>query len=39
LTAYIRERLHPSVNVTITPVDRIERSAGGKFEDYLSLVA
>jgi phenylacetate-CoA ligase len=38
LTTYIRERLHPSVNVTITAVDRIERSAGGKFEDYLGLV-
>ncbi|HEY7643626.1 MAG TPA: hypothetical protein VH858_01180 [Hyphomicrobiales bacterium] len=39
LTAYMRERLHPSVNVTITAVERIERSAGGKYEDYLSLVA
>lgn len=39
LTAYMRERLHPSVNVTMTAVDRIERSPGGKYEDYLSLVA
>jgi phenylacetate-CoA ligase len=39
LMAYIRERLHPSVNVTITAVERIERSAGGKYEDYLSRVA
>lgn len=38
LTAYIRQRLHPSVTVTMSAVDRIERSPGGKFEDYLSLV-
>ena len=38
LTAYMRERLHPSVNVTMTAVDSIERSPGGKYEDYLSLV-
>jgi phenylacetate-CoA ligase len=37
-TAYVRRRLHPSVNVTVTAMDRIERSAGGKYEDYLSMV-
>jgi phenylacetate-CoA ligase len=39
LTAYVRGRLHPSVNVTLTAVDRIERSPSGKYEDYLSLVS
>ncbi len=38
LTAYMRKRLHPSVNVTMTIADRIERSPSGKYEDYLSLV-
>ena len=38
LTAYIRRRLHPSVNVTLTAMSCIERSPSGKYEDYLSLV-
>jgi phenylacetate-CoA ligase len=36
LSAYFRSRLHPSVRVTATAVDAIERSPGGKFEDYIS---
>jgi phenylacetate-CoA ligase len=39
LTAFARERLHPSINVDVVAVERIERSAGGKYEDYVSLVA
>lgn len=39
LTAYIRAKLHPSVQVTAVAVDEIRRSPGGKFEDYVSLVA
>jgi phenylacetate-CoA ligase len=38
LTAYIRRRLHPAINVTLTAMERIERSPSGKYEDYLSLV-
>lgn len=39
LNDYFRTRLHPSVRATAIPVEEIKRSAGGKFEDYLSLVA
>lgn len=39
LTNYIRTRLHPSVNVQIKETTDIPRSAGGKFEDCMSLVA
>ncbi len=38
LTAYMRKKLHPSVTVRATPMETIPRSAGGKYEDYLSLV-
>jgi phenylacetate-CoA ligase len=38
LTAYMRARLHPSVTVTLSAVETIGRSTGGKFEDYVSLV-
>lgn len=38
LTAYMREKLHPTVTVRITPMDAIPRSEGGKYEDYRSLV-
>lgn len=38
LTAYMREKLHPSVTVRITEMDAIPRSDGGKYEDYMSLV-
>jgi phenylacetate-CoA ligase len=39
LTAYMRGKLHPSVTVRATAMHGIPRSAGGKYEDYLSLVA
>lgn len=38
LAAYLRTKLHPSVAVRITPLDKIARSPGGKYEDYMSLV-
>jgi phenylacetate-CoA ligase len=38
LTAYMRSKLHPSVTVRTTPMATIPRSAGGKYEDYLSRV-
>jgi phenylacetate-CoA ligase len=38
LEAYVRMRLHPSLALSVTPVEAIPRSAGGKFEDYLCLV-
>lgn len=38
LTAYIHSRLHPGVCVNLTAVTQIPRSAGGKYEDYMSLV-
>jgi phenylacetate-CoA ligase len=38
LTAYMRGKLHPSIAVRITAMTAIPRSAGGKYEDYLSLV-
>lgn len=38
LTAYMRDKLHPSIEVRATAMPAIPRSAGGKYEDYLSLV-
>jgi phenylacetate-CoA ligase len=38
LTAYMREKLHPTVTVRTTAMDMIPRSEGGKYEDYMSLV-
>jgi len=38
LQAYLREAIHPSLNVRAIAVDEIPRSASGKFEDFLSLV-
>jgi phenylacetate-CoA ligase len=38
MTAYMRAKLHPTVSVRLTPMASIPRSAGGKYEDYLSLV-
>ncbi len=38
LTAYLRSALHPSIHVTAVPVAAIPRSAGGKYDDFLSLV-
>lgn len=39
LTAYLRKALHPSLSVQLCSVPVIPRSAGGKFEDFMSLVA
>jgi phenylacetate-CoA ligase len=38
LTSYARETLHPSVRISITPMDALPRGASGKFEDIISLV-
>ena len=38
LTAYLRDEIDPSLTVTVTIVASIERSADGKFEDFVSLV-
>jgi phenylacetate-CoA ligase len=38
LNAYLRRRLHASVEATVAPMAEIPRSAGGKFEDCMSLV-
>ncbi len=39
LTERLRGALHQQVNVTLRPVDAIERSPSGKYEDFVSLVA
>jgi phenylacetate-CoA ligase len=39
ITALARKQLHPSVSVKLVAVDEIPRSANGKIEDYVSLVA
>lgn len=39
LTAYLQAKLRAGIRVSLTRVDHIPRSAGGKFEDYLSLVS
>ncbi|HET9715357.1 MAG TPA: hypothetical protein VFP60_04145 [Pseudolabrys sp.] len=38
LQTYLREAIDPAFNVRAVAVDEIGRSAGGKFEDFLSLV-
>ena len=38
LTTYLRAKLHPSVSVTLAPMQEIPRSKGGKYEDCMSLV-
>jgi phenylacetate-CoA ligase len=38
LEACLRESIDPSFSVRAVAAERIERSASGKFEDYLSLV-
>ena len=38
LSAYARQQLHPSVQVQTVVVERIDRSASGKVEDYISLI-
>ena len=39
LTAYLKSKLHPSVSVRLNKLPAIPRSAGGKFEDCMSMVA
>lgn len=39
LAAHVRGTLHPAVTVALVPVAAIPRGPGGKFEDYVSLVA
>ncbi len=38
LTAYARRNLNPNVEIVPIAVAEIERSIGGKYEDYISLV-
>jgi phenylacetate-coenzyme A ligase PaaK-like adenylate-forming protein len=38
IVAHLRKTLHPSIRVTLVPTTEIPRSAGGKFEDFISLV-
>jgi phenylacetate-CoA ligase len=38
LTDHIRNELRQQVSVTVCPVDRIDRSPTGKYEDFISLV-
>lgn len=39
LLAYVQIQLSPEMCLTLTQVDRIERSPGGKFREFMSLVA
>ena len=39
LIAYLRDRLDPRIEVRVEEVERLERSAGGKYEDYVSRVS
>lgn len=39
LAAHIREALHPGMSIALEPVATIARAPGGKFEDFVSLVA
>lgn len=39
LEAYLRERLDPRISIRLDERDALHRSAGGKYEDYLSLVS
>lgn len=38
LTAFLRQEIHPSIEVSAVPVNTIARSPSGKFEDFVSLV-
>lgn len=38
LAAFAREKLHPSVEVILVPLETIPRGPGGKFEQFISLV-
>ncbi|MCC6946506.1 MAG: phenylacetate--CoA ligase family protein [Bradyrhizobiaceae bacterium] len=39
LAAYVREKMHPSVQIILTPMDVLPRGPSGKFEDFISLVS
>jgi phenylacetate-CoA ligase len=39
LIAFARKTLHPSLTMSITPMDVLPRGPGGKFEDIISLVS
>ena len=39
LTAYLRARLHQTLDVDLVAVDAISRSASGKYEESMSLVS
>lgn len=39
LAALVRKRVHPGVTVDLKPVTDIPRSPGGKYEDFICLVA
>ena len=38
LTDHVRKALRQRVDISVTPVERIERSAGGKYENCICLV-
>jgi phenylacetate-CoA ligase len=38
LTDHVRNALRQRVDISLTPVERIERSAGGKYEDCICLI-
>jgi len=39
LTAHVRRAFHPDMTISLTALADIPRSAGGKFEDFISLVS
>jgi hypothetical protein len=38
LAAYIREKMHPSAEIVLLPLQAIPRGPGGKLESFVSLV-
>ena len=38
LNAYARRMMHPSVEITLAPMDALPRGPSGKFEDFISFV-
>ncbi len=39
LAAYAKRMMHPSVEISAVPMQALPRGPGGKFEDFISLVA
>jgi phenylacetate-CoA ligase len=39
LAAFARERLHPSVEIILVPLEAVPRGPGGKFEQFVSFVS